>query len=412
MFEAVNVSKEVIGQGRNLLLCGDGSAPLSGRLSEYIAQAQCVYIDPPFMTGDSFTRRRRFGQAGWKTGRPAPEYPAFADQFDGRDAYLSFLRGLIENAHQLLSRTGVLALHLDWHTSAYGRLICDEVFGEEFFLNEIIWAYESGGRAKKYFSRKHDTILLYARTKDYRFDLHRVPLERSEHRKNHMRRRVDEDGRTYSEIKTGGKVYRYYDDAPVYPGDVWTDISHLQQRDPERTGYATQKPLKLLDRILKPVVQDGDLVIDLCCGSGTTMEAAQALNCRYVGVDVSAEAILTTASRLNSQDQTLDCPCTMDDVHLEGIYTGEGGMLLLTGFNAVHPSFPKTEQAMDTLESWAAGHLTGDTFVVSESYRRTSRTPELPMFCLMPPGEGVAAVSTVDAAGRRRVFKWVNTGSK
>ncbi len=412
MFEAVNVSKEVIGQGRNLLLCGDGSAPLSGHLAEYIAQAQCVYIDPPFMTGDSFTRRRRFGQAGWKTGRPAPEYPAFADQFDGRDAYLSFLRGLIENAHQLLSRTGVLALHLDWHTSAYGRLICDEVFGEEFFLNEIIWAYESGGRAKKYFSRKHDTILLYARTKDYRFDLHRVPLERSEHRKNHMRRRVDEDGRTYSEIKTGGKVYRYYDDAPVYPGDVWTDISHLQQRDPERTGYATQKPLKLLDRILKPVVQDGDLVIDLCCGSGTTMEAAQALNCRYVGVDVSAEAILTTASRLNSQDQTLDCPCTMDDVHLEGIYTGEGGMLLLTGFNAVHPSFPKTEQAMDTLESWAAGHLTGDTFVVSESYRRTSHTPELPMFCLMPPGEGVAAVSTVDAAGRRRVFKWVNTGSK
>ncbi len=408
MFEAVNVSREVIGQGRNLLLCGDGSAPLSGTLAEYAAQAQCVYIDPPFMTGDSFTRRRRFGQAGWKTGRPAPEYPAFADQFDSRGAYLSFLRALIENAHQLLSRTGVLALHLDWHTSAYGRLICDEVFGEEFFLNEIIWAYESGGRAKKYFSRKHDTILLYARTKDYRFDLHRVPLERTEHRKNHMRRRVDEDGRAYSEIKTGGKVYRYYDDAPVYPGDVWTDISHLQQRDPERTGYATQKPLKLLDRILKPVVQDGDLVIDLCCGSGTTMEAAQALNCRYVGVDSSAEAILTTASRLNSQDQTLDCPCTMDDVRLEGIYTGEGGMLLLTGFNAVHPSFPKTEQAMDTLESWAAGHLAGDTFVVSESYRRTPRTPELPMFCLMPPGEGVAAVSTVDAAGRRRVFKWVN----
>lgn len=408
MFEAVNVSREVIGQGRNLLLCGDGSAPLSGKLAEYAAQAQCVYIDPPFMTGDSFTRRRRFGQAGWKTGRPAPEYPAFADQFDGRDAYLSLLRGLIENAHQLLSRTGVLALHLDWHTSAYGRLICDEVFGEEFFLNEIIWAYESGGRAKKYFSRKHDTILLYARTKDYRFDLHRVPLERTEHRKNHMRRRVDEDGRAYSEIKTGGKVYRYYDDAPVYPGDVWTDISHLQQRDPERTGYATQKPLKLLDRILKPVVQDGDLVIDLCCGSGTTMEAAQALNCRYIGVDVCAEAILTTASRLDSQDQTLDCPCTMDDVRLEGIYTGEGGMLLLTGFNAVHPSFPKTEQAMDTLESWAAGHLAGDTFVVGESFRRTPRTPELPMFCLMPPGEGAAAVSTVDAAGRRRVFKWVN----
>ncbi|MBQ3156286.1 MAG: site-specific DNA-methyltransferase [Clostridia bacterium] len=408
MFEAVNVSREIIGQGRNLLLCEDGSAPLSDMLAEYAGQAQCVYIDPPFMTGDSFTRRRRFGQAGWKTGRPAPEYPAYADQFDSREAYLAFLRELIGNAHQLLCRTGVLALHLDWRTSAYGRLICDEVFGEEFFLNEIIWSYESGGRAKKYFSRKHDTILLYARTKDYHFDLRRVPLERTEHRKNHMRRRVDEDGRAYSEIKTGGKVYRYYDDAPVYPGDVWTDISHLQQRDPERTGYATQKPVKLLDRILKPVVRDGDLVIDLCCGSGTAMEAAQALNCRYIGVDSCPEAILTTASRLESRDLLLECPCAMDDTRLEGMYTGEGGMMLLTGFSASHPSFPHTEQAMDTLEAWSAGHIVGDAFVVSESFRRTPRSPELPLFCLLPAGEGEPAISTVDAAGRRRVFRWVD----
>ena len=408
MFEAVNVTREIIGQGRDLLLCGDGSAPLSGVLAEYAGKAQCVYIDPPFMTGDSFTRRRRFGQAGWKTGRPSPEFPAFADKFEDKAAYLAFLRGLIENAHALLSKTGVLAVHLDWHTSAYGRIICDEVFGEEFFLNEVIWSYESGGRAKKYFSRKHDTILLYARTKDYYFDLRRVPLERTEHRKNHMRRRVDEDGRAYSEIKTGGKVYRYYDDAPVYPGDVWTDISHLQQRDPERTGYATQKPLKLLDRILKPVVRTGDLVIDLCCGSGTTMEAAHALGCQYIGVDNSPEAILTTASRLDNRSQVLSCPCTLDDTRLEGMYMGEGGMLLLTGFTATHPAFPKTEQALDALESWAAGHIVGDTFVVSESFRRSARSPELPVFCLLPAGEGEAAVSTVDAAGRRRVFKWVN----
>ena len=203
-------------------------------------------------------------------------------------------------------------------------------------------------------------------------------------------------------------MYRYYDDAPVYPGDVWTDISHLQQRDPERTGYATQKPLKLLDRILKPVVNEGDLVIDLCCGAGTAMEAAQALGCRYVGVDSSPEAILTTASRLDSRSQVLDCPCSLDDTHLEGMYMGEGGMLLLTGFTAAHPSFPKTEQALDTLESWAAGHIVDGAFVVSESFRRSTRSPELPVFCLLPAGDGEAAVSTVDAAGRRRVFKWVN----
>ena len=129
MFEAVHVTREITGQGRNLLLCCDGSAPLSGVLAEYAGKVQCVYIDPPFMTGDSFTRRRRFGQAGWKTGRPAPEYPAYADCYGTREAYLSFLRGLVENAYALLQRTGVLALHLDWHTSAYGRMICDEIFG-------------------------------------------------------------------------------------------------------------------------------------------------------------------------------------------------------------------------------------------------------------------------------------------
>ena len=407
MFEQVNVTREIMGQGSNLLLCADGSAPLAGPLAAYAAQAQCVYIDPPFMTGDSFTRRRRFGQSGWKKGTPAPEYPAYADRYGTREIYLAFLRGLIENAHKLLSRTGVLALHLDWRTSAYGRILCDEIFGEELFLNEIIWSYESGGRAKKYFSRKHDTILLYARTKDYRFDLRRVPLERTEHRKNHMRRAVDEDGRSYSEIKTGGKIYRYYDDAPVYPGDVWTDISHLQQRDPERTGYATQKPVKLLDRVLRPVVKDGDLVVDLCCGSGTAMAAAQALNCRFIGVDSAPETLLTAASRLESDDLLLDCPCTTDDTRLEGMYTGEGGMLLLTGFNATHPSFPKIEQAMDTLESWAAGHITADGFVVDQVFRRTTRSPELPMFCILPAREGEPAVSTVDAAGRRRVYRWV-----
>ena len=84
MFEQVSVTREIMGQGRNLLLCADGSAPLSGTLAGYAAQAQCVYIDPPFMTGDSFTRRRRFGQSGWKKGTPAPEYPAYADRYGTR----------------------------------------------------------------------------------------------------------------------------------------------------------------------------------------------------------------------------------------------------------------------------------------------------------------------------------------
>ena len=316
MFEAVEISREITGSGQNLLLCGDAYQQQPA-LSALAGQAQAVYIDPPFMTGETFTRRRRFGTSGWKTGRPMPEYPAYIDRFADTKEYLELLRSLIECAKALLKPTGVLYLHLDWRTSAYARLLCDEIFGEDMFLNEIVWSYESGGRAKKYFSRKHDTILLYARSKDYHFDLRRVPLARAEHRKNHMRRCVDENGRSYSQITTGGKVYRYYDDAPVYPGDVWSDISHLQQKDPERTGYPTQKPLKLLERLLLPVVREGDMVADLCCGSGTAMEAAQSLGCRFVGVDKSPEAILTTASRLECSDLTIDCPCTMDETPLE-----------------------------------------------------------------------------------------------
>lgn len=405
MFEPIEVSREIIGTGRNLLLCGDAAAQQQ-QLTALAGKAQAVYIDPPFMTGEVFTRRRRFGMAGWKTGRPMPEYPAYNDRFEDLSAYLAVLRALIEQAKALLTPTGVLYLHLDWRTSAYARVLCDEIFGADLFLNEIIWNYESGGRAKKYFSRKHDNILLYARTKDYAFDLRRVPLVRAEHRRNHMRRCVDEDGRSYSQITTNGKVYRYYDDAPVYPGDVWNDISHLQQKDPERTGYPTQKPLKLLERLLLPVVRQGDTVVDLCCGSGTSMAAAQALGCRFVGMDKSPEAILTTASRLDETDLTVDCPCTMDGTPLEGEYNGHGGMLLLTGFHATHPSFPPMEQQLDTLESWSVGTLTQDGLQVLQHFRRSRKTPELPWFCVLPEGSGQIAVSTVDAAGRKRVYQW------
>lgn len=405
MFEPITIPGEILGRGENLLLCGDGAA-LTSQLSAYAGQAQAVYLDPPFMTGEAFSRRRCFGTSGWQKGRPQAEFPAYADSFPDKKSYLDMLRGLIEQAKMLLAPTGVLYLHLDWRMDAYARVLCDDIFGESLFLNEIIWSYESGGRSRKFFSRKHDTILLYARSRDVRFDLRRVPLDRTEHRKNHMRRCVDEDGRTYSQITTGGKVYRYYDDAPVYPGDVWTDISHLQQRDPERTGYPTQKPLKLLERLFLPVVRPGDLVVDLCCGSGTTLAAAQKLHCRFIGIDKSPEAIMTTAARLDADNLTLVCPCTMDAVALEGEYTGDGGMLLLTGFHATHPGFPATDQPFDTLESWCVGEIVGDNLHVVQQFRRTRKTPELPLFCVLPSGMANVAVATLDAAGRKRVYQW------
>ena len=403
MFEQIQLDREITGAGDSLLLCADGSTALP-ELKAYKGKVQCVYLDPPFMTGGKFTRRRRYGAKGWRTGSPAPTYPAYEDKYRSRDAYLTMLRGMVEQAHKLLASTGVLCLHLDWHMSAYARLICDEVFGEKRFLNEIIWSYESGGRAKKHFSRKHDVILLYARSPRYRFDLTQVPLERTTARRNHMRRAVDEDGRSYRSIKSGGKTYRYYEDAPVYPGDVWTDISHLQQRDPERSGYATQKPLKLLERLLRPVVKEGDLVCDLCCGSGTTLLAAQQLGCRFIGVDKSSEALLVARSRLKQENITLLCPPSDNTAAIEASL--ENGVLLLTDFHARHKTFPATEQTFDRLESWAVGYWTEGGMVALQHFQRTVKNPDLPLMAFLPDMPGPLAISTVDAAGRRRVYKW------
>lgn len=408
MFEQIQLDREITGSGENLLLCADGTAALP-QLKAYKGKVQCVYLDPPFMTGGKFTRRRRYGAKGWRTGSPAPTYPAYEDKYRSRDAYLGMLRALVEQAHRLLSSTGVLCLHLDWHMSAYARLICDEVFGAKRFLNEIVWSYESGGRAKKHFSRKHDVILLYARSPRYHFDLTQVPLESPAPRRNHMRRELDENGRVCRTIRSGGKVYRYYEDAPVYPGDVWTDISHLQQRDPERTGYATQKPLKLLERLLRPVVREGDLVCDLCCGSGTTLVAAQQLGCRFIGVDKSPEALLIARSRLRQEDVTLICPATGNAARIEA--TLENDVLILTDFHARHKAFPVTEQTFDRLESWAAGYWTPEGMVALQHFQRTPKHPDLPLMCFLPELSGPLAISTVDAAGMRRVYRWKCPGA-
>ena len=152
-------------------------------------------------------------------------------------------------------------------------------------------------------------ILLYAKTKHYFFDITRVGVPRGEKRRNHMARSRDEQGRMFSRIVSNGKEYRYYDDELVYPGDVWTDIGYLQQRDPERTGYATQKPLKLLERLLLPVTNPGDLVVDPCCGSGTTAEAARMLDCRFAVMDMNPEAVAVTLNRLAPDNLTVICPC-------------------------------------------------------------------------------------------------------
>lgn len=254
-------------------------------LPEYEGKARMVYADPPFGTGGTFEFRRGKTRTAYTDALPKEEY-----------------RRLIENAvrlaHALLAEDGTFFLHIDPRMSALCRGVCDGIFGEDAFTNEIVWAYRSGGRAKNAFSKKHDVILMYRKSPEAYFDLTSIGVRRGPERRNHMKRSVDETGRVFYSIKTGGREYRYYEDDLVYPSDVWDDIEHLHQRDPERTGFLTQKPEALMKRMILAASSEGDLVCDLFGGSGTTASAAAKTGRRFLTLDMGAVANAVTKRRL------------------------------------------------------------------------------------------------------------------
>jgi site-specific DNA-methyltransferase (adenine-specific) len=257
----------------NRLIQGDAVAVLAA-LGESV---DLVAIDPPFATGRDFD--------------------AYSDRLPPGE-YLQLLRDVFVLSHRLLLPTGSLYVHLDYRAAPYARLLLDEVFGGDHLQNEIVWAYATGGRTRRAFPAKHDTILAYRRGPEPYFDADSVGVVRGEVRRNHMKREVDESGRAYRTIRSAGKVYRYYDDERVLPPDVWSDIAHLQQKDPERTGYPTQKPERLLERIVRASCPPGGLVVDCFCGSGTTAVVAEKLGRRWIASDVGEVAIATTRQRL------------------------------------------------------------------------------------------------------------------
>ena len=374
-----------------------------GDFSPWHGQAACVYLDPPFMTGEDFFMRMRVGKEGWETGKDALTLPAYRDRYESRAAYLQMLGKALENARALLREDGSLFLHLDSRAAAHARLLCDEIFGESNFVNEIIWAYQSGGRSMKRFSRKHDVILFYRKSRRQYFDITAVPLPRSENRQNHMRRCVDENGRPYRTIQSGGKTYVYYDDDPVYPGDVWADVSHLQQKDPQRTGYDTQKPQALLNRIIRCSTRPGDLVADLFAGSGTTAVAAAQAGRRYLSSDLCPLALTVTRKRLLDTAFTLSAPTreapaflraeiipgiAYHDVRLTDYAPPEGAV-----------------RGLDAVDQWSVGFFEDGVFRVQATSARRKQTPELETLLQLPQLRGTPAILISDVYGDRRLWR-------
>lgn len=274
----------------NRLIVGNTCDVLPALVQEFAGRVNLIYIDPPFMTGRDFV--------------------SYSDRWNNDvDGYIQWLYENFLLLYRLLASDGSLYVHLDWRATHYARVILDEVFGYAMhgegpgFKNEIIWHYQSGGRATRFYARKHDTLLLYTKSAQYCFHGERVGERRGSQRRNHMRKEVGDDGRVYWTIRSAGRLYTYDEDTVMIPTDVWSDISHLQQKDPERNGYATQKPAALLERVLLASSEEHDLVLDCFCGSGVTAVVAEQLGRRWIACDQNPEAIRVTRERLLSREE-------------------------------------------------------------------------------------------------------------
>ena len=274
-----NVSPE------NKLFLGDNLAFMAALLPEYEGRTNLIYADPPFFTNRHFTARIGRGEDSRKP-REWQLAEGYADHWNNLDAYIDFLYQRLKLMHCLLASGGTLYLHLDWHADAYARLLLDEIFGADNFLNEIIWAYHGPSPIRSAFNRKHDTILVYTKGPKYTFnaDAVRVPYDES-------------TVKTFAaSSKAGfGKVPNLK--RGKVPEDWWyfPVVARLHN---QRTGYPTQKPEILLERIILASSNPGDLVADFFCGSGTTpLVAAQNGRC-FLASDATFRAIHTTRERL------------------------------------------------------------------------------------------------------------------
>ena len=205
---------------------------------------------------------------------------------DGIAAYLCFMAIRLVEIHRILKPTGSLYLHCDHTANGYLRQLLDGVFGKDNFRNEIVWHYNTGGASKKHFSRKHDTVLYYGKSQSVVFNTQRE--EYREDATNHFTE-TDSDGRAYRIRTIGGKDYRYYKDEGRVCHDVW-DIDTINAVAKERTGYPTQKPYKLAERIIQASTNPGDVVLDCFAGCAYAAVAAEKLGRRWVACDINLRA--------------------------------------------------------------------------------------------------------------------------
>ncbi len=275
----------------NKLIWGDNKLILSSLKNgpmrkEIEAQGglKLIYIDPPFDVGADFSMDIEIGEgddAESFTKRPSViEEIAYRDTWGrGADSFIAMIYERLKLMHDLLAEDGSIYVHCDHRLSGYMRLILDEVFGKDHFRNEVIWYYDFGGRSTRFWASKHDTLFFYTKSSEWIFninDIERLPYKGQLHKY-----------RGNVESKEDGKL----------PTDTW-DIPIINKMANELLGYPTQKPEKLLERIIKASTNKGDLIADFFIGSGTTLAVAEKLGRKWIGTDLGKFGIHTSRKRL------------------------------------------------------------------------------------------------------------------
>jgi DNA modification methylase len=297
-----------------------------------------IYLDPPFFSGKDY-------DIVWEDGTEMKSYTAFTDkQFykkicrkcthefhdDSKfcpecgasaknakkvqekdiNIYVGWLKARLKECHRILKPTGSIYVHLDHHAVHYVKVVMDEIFDKKNFQNEIIWCYRTGGASKQRFGRKHDNILFYTKTSTYKFNPQHVPYVMSG---------IKEDDKGLFQIQKGERV-DFNSKGALMPD--WWELSAISSVSKERLGYPTQKPIVLLERIIKAGSDKGDIVFDPFCGCATTLAAADKFGRRYIGIDISPKAAeliqkrIPTAKIVYTQ-LTMSDLRTMEEYHFQ-----------------------------------------------------------------------------------------------
>ena len=297
----------------NKIFWGDNLQVMSHMLKEYRGEINLIYIDPPFDSKADYKMKIELKGKKILTDNNSFEEKQYSDIWNN-DEYIQFIYERLVIMRELLSDDGTIYLHCDWHKSHYLRMLMDEVFGVNNFIDEIIWGYEDiGSKAVNYFKRKHDTILMYSKTDSEKRTFNIIRKRLSESTVKRFQPYFDEEGKiSYRKLKETNpgvfsKLKGIPDDldlpwldvnngAPL--SDWWVDISALKNGFSESTAYPTQKPEALLERIITASSNPGDIVFDCFMGSGTTQAVAMKLGRKFIGADINLGAIQTTEKRL------------------------------------------------------------------------------------------------------------------